>query len=215
MAVSTTAFATVALFAVAFATTALAATASTGHVLDEHFHLFFRSRTVLYDVTVEAERHASVGMVGVDGDAIVLNLRHASHELVALDVVERDDSSLVDVVVVKLAIDLEDFALQLVYALLVVGTEGLPRLQVELKVLSCLNIDNVLLQCVQSGAKTADKLERVLGRRLLQQRLLSVLHLVQLVVQRNKLVLFLIHVLYINMYVGAKVRKSERKTKCI
>ena len=203
---ATTAFATVALFAVAFATTALAATASTGHVLDEHFHLFFRSRTVLYDVTVEAERHASVGMVGVDGDAIVLNLRHASHELVALDVVERDDGSLVDVVVVKLAVDLEDFALQLVYA-------GLLRLQVELKVLSCLNIDNVLLQCVQSGAKTADKLERVLGRRLLQQRLLSVLHLVQLVVQRNKLVLFLIHVLYINMYVGAKVRKSERKTK--
>ena len=150
-------------------------------------------------------------MVGVDGDAIVLNLRHASHELVALDVVERDDSSLVDVVVVKLAIDLEDFALQLVYALLVVGTEGLLRLQVELKVLSCLNIDNVLLQCVQSGAKTADKLERVLGRRLLQQRLLSVLHLVQLVVQRNKLVLFLIHVLYINMYVGAKVRKRLEK----
>ena len=150
-------------------------------------------------------------MVCVDGDAIVLNLRHASHELVALDVVERDDSSLVDVVVVKLAVDLEDFALQLVYALLVVGTEGLLRLQVELKVLSCLNIDNVLLQCVQSGAKTADKLERVLGRRLLQQRLLSVLHLVQLVVQRNKLVLFLIHVLYINMYVGAKVRKRLEK----
>jgi hypothetical protein len=35
--------------------------------------------------------------------------------------------------------------------------------------------------------------------------------LVQLVVQRNKLVLFLIHVLYINMYVGAKVRKRLEK----
>lgn len=218
MASATVAFFATAIFAAAFATaafatTALAATASTSHVLDERCHFVVSSRTVFYDVTVEAERHASVGVVGVDGDAVVLNFRHAGHELVTLDVIKCDDSSFVDVLIVELAIDLEDLALQFVYTFLVIGTEGLLGLQVELKFLSCLNIDNVLLQCVQRGAKTTDKLERVLGRCLLQQCLLTVLYLIQLVVQRNKLVLFLIHVLYIIMYVAAKVQRSQRNAK--
>ena len=88
-----------------------ALTAASEH-LNEFLDFFFGGISVLDDLSREVQGFASQGVVGVDGDAVVLYLHHFCHELMVFGIVHGDDGTLIDMFVVKLAVDGEDVTLQ-------------------------------------------------------------------------------------------------------
>ena len=112
--VATAAIAAVVTTVVSMMSAAL--TAACQH-LDQMLYLFFRCLTVLLHLSHEVQFLASQRVVGVDGDAVVLDFHYLSHKLMVFGIVHRDDGSLEDMLVVELAVDAEDVTLQLVDAL--------------------------------------------------------------------------------------------------
>ena len=157
-----------------------ALTAACQH-LDQMLYLFFRCLTVLLHLSDEVQFLASQRVIGVDGDAVVLDFHYLSHKLMVFGIVHRDDGSLEDMLVVELSVDAEDVTLQLVDALRDIIPESFIGLQGEIKLFALLHTDEVLLKGVEGDAVSGDELEGTVCARLLLQRLFSVIHSVQLV----------------------------------
>ena len=84
MIMSTTVAATIST-AFATVTVVMSATAASAcQMLDEMLYLILCGLTVLNDCSGEVQCLASQGMVGVEGDAIFLNLQDFGHETVVL-----------------------------------------------------------------------------------------------------------------------------------
>ena len=122
--------------ATAFAVVAVvvsAAAASACQVLDEVLYLVVGGLTVLNHSACKIERLTSQGMVGVEGDAVFLNLQDFGHESVVFVVHQGDDGAFVDVVVVEVAVDHECLPAQFVNALWVVCSKGVCWFQSEIE----------------------------------------------------------------------------------
>ena len=148
-------------FATVFAALAMlmaAATATTAasvacQVLDGLLDLFLRGIAVDEYLACEVEGLACQRVVGVYGDAILLDLDDFGHEVVLLFVLKGDDGSFEDVVMVEVAVDGEDLTVQLVYALRHIVAEGLCGLEGEVELCAFLRSHQILLEGVEREAE--------------------------------------------------------------
>ena len=184
MAVPAASFVVATAIAAAFATVvsvmSAALTAACQH-LDELLDFFFGSLPVLDHVSFEVQGFACQRVVGVDGHAVILDLHHLSHEVMAFGIIHRDDGTLEDMLVVELAVDGENITLQLVDAFGDIFPEGFGWLKDEVKLRPLLQIDEVLLKGIEGDTISGDELEGVLRAGLFLQRLFSIGDGVQLV----------------------------------
>ena len=131
MAVSAASFmfsaAVAAVLATVVSVMSAALTAACQH-LDEFLDFLFRSLTVLDHLSFEVQGLASQREVGIDGDAVVLDLHDLRHKLMVFCIVQCDDGSLEDMLVVELAVDAKDVTLQLMHALRDIFSTGLAGL---------------------------------------------------------------------------------------
>ena len=137
--------------------------------LDKMLYLFFSSLTVLLHLSDEVQGLTCQRMVGVDGDAVVLNLHHLGHKLMVFNVVHRNDGSLEDMLVVKFAVDAEYLASQFMGTFWHIGTESLFRLEGEVELASLFYANEVLFEIIEGDAVSGDELEGTVGARLLLQ----------------------------------------------
>ena len=158
-----------------------AALTATSQLFDKLLDLFLGSLPVLNHVSFEVQGFPSQRVVGVDGHAVILDLHHLSHEVMAFGIIHRDDGTLEDMLVVELAVDGENITLQLVSTLWNILPEGFGWLKDEVKLRPLLQIDEVLLKGIEGDTISGDELEGVLRAGLFLQRLFSIGDGVQLV----------------------------------
>ena len=87
------------------ATTSAATAASASHMLDEVLDLLLGGLAILDDLTLEVESLACQWVIGVDGNAVFLDLNDLGHELVILIIHQSDYCTLVDIIVVEMSVD--------------------------------------------------------------------------------------------------------------
>jgi hypothetical protein len=163
----------IATFMVA-ATTATTA-ASTSHVLDKVLNLLLGSLAVLDDFTLEVEGLAGQGVICVDGNTVFLDLNDLGHELVFLIVHQSDNCTFENILVVKMPIDGEHLAANLMYTLGNILAESLCRSELEIKVATLLQILYFLLESIKSYAESCDKLKWTIVACLLFKFALTIL----------------------------------------
>ena len=189
-------------FAMMMATTV---TAACQH-LDGLADLLLGGIAVLYDGAREVERLASQRVVGIDGDAVFLDLHDLGHKLMVFAIRQGDDGIREDVIVVEMAVDREYLTVDLMNALRLVGTEGLLRGEGEVEGVALRMLGHFRLESVEGDTKTSDKLEGALCARLFLELFLAVSHRVQLIHDRHKLIGCLIHTL---LYISVSVCKGN------
>ena len=161
---------------------ASATSASAGHVLDEGVNLVVGSRTVFYHFACEVQRLASHRMVGIHGDAVGLYGYDARHEAMLLWIHECDDGAGIDVLCVKLAVDLEHLTLQFMDSFCQIIAESLCWCQGKVERCAFFQMQHMLLQGIERNAESADKLKWMLTRGLLFKRTFAVFHRIELIV---------------------------------
>lgn len=142
---------------VAFAV--IAAATFMAQVIQHVLYLLIRGQTVFQHDASELQRLSCQRMVGVKGHAVFVHIRHSGHKAALLIVLEGDDGSGEDVVVVKMAIDSKILTAHMMHTLFKVFAEGLGRWQGEVKLLTGLHIDEPLLKTVKRESESADKRE--------------------------------------------------------
>jgi hypothetical protein len=157
------------------ATTSAATAASASHVLDKMLDLLLGSLAVLDDLTLEVECLASQRVIGINGNAVFLDLNDLGHELVVLIVHQSDNGTLENIIVVEVAIYGEYLAANLMYTLGYILAESLCRSEFEIKVATLLQILYFLLECIESYAESGDKLEWTIIASLLFKLALTIL----------------------------------------
>ena len=165
--------------------------------LDGLIDLFFCSIAVFANGAHKVEHLAGQRVVGVNGNAIILNLYDSGHELMILAIRQGDDGIGVDVIVVEMTVDRENLALQFMNALRFVGTESLFWLEGKVEGVALRMIDHRLLESVEGDAKTSDELEGALRACFLLEILLAVDDGIQLILDRHELIGNFIHTLFI------------------
>lgn len=152
--------ASAAVFAVATATAASATTAFSAENLGGLFNLLQRSFAVLVYRACELQGFACERVVEVDGYFGVCNLDDCAVEMVAFAVHERHFCAEEDVLVVELAVDLENLTCHRAHQGLVALAESLGRLQGEVELLAGRNLGESLLEGFNHQAHVRDKCRR-------------------------------------------------------
>ena len=131
------------------------------HAVEQSHNLILGGIAVLQQQTGELQGLACQGVVGVDGHAVFLNADDTCHEPLVVLVGHRDDGSGEDVLTVKLAVDDERLALQVVYTLFVVFAESLGWRQGEVELVAWLQLDEMLLEGIERESQACDEIERL------------------------------------------------------
>ena len=163
--------------------------------LDGLIDLFFCSIAVFANGAHKVEHLAGQRVVGVNGNAIILNLYDSGHELMILAIRQGDDGIGVDVIVVEMTVDRENLALQFMNALRFVGTESLFWLEGKVEGVALRMIDHRLLESVEGDAKTSDELEGALRACFLLQCLIAVSDGIQLILDGHEFIGNFLHTL--------------------
>ena len=169
----------VAILAVAAAVVA-AATATASLTADDLSHLgdfVCCCLTALQNLTAEVELQASQWVVKVASNLIVCDVLYHCVEVVAILVLQWDDGTYLYVLSVKLSIDSEDLLVEVDYALVIVQTISLLRIQLEVELFALSQINYLLLESRQGYTHTADEEERTLICSALNQHLFAVITL--------------------------------------
>ena len=145
--------------AVAVAVVATTAAALAAHVVYHVLNLLIGCLTVLKHRALEEKGAACQGVVGVNGNAVFLNIDDASHKALTFAVHQGDDSALEDVLVVKMSVYREDVAAHLVLAILLIFAKSVGWLECQLEVRTCLKTDDCLLELIDRHAEATDYLE--------------------------------------------------------
>ena len=177
--------------------TALAVVASAtvvAHVVQHVLNLLVGGLTVFQHDACKLQGTASQRVVGVDGHAVLVNFQDTGHEAMLLLVHQGDDGSLVDVLVVEVAVDGEVLAQHLVHTILFVLAEGIGRSQREVELVASLQGSDALLEAVERKAEAADERKGFALLGLLFQLLAAVgIDRVELIAHGDVLVLFVVH----------------------
>jgi len=168
-----------------------AATTATSHVSYKMFNLFCCGFTILDDCTFEGQVFACQRMVQVNLHLFFTHLDNTAVETVSFLVLKRNDSILVDMLVVEMTVDAEHLALQIEYQVVPVVAISLIVGNGEVKTVTFLQTSNLLFEGVEGYSETCNKLERALLGGLFRH-LLAILSVnKQLVGHFHVLILFL------------------------
>ena len=124
---------------VAAALTVVAATTFVTQMVEHVLNLFIRGITVLQDDACELKRLACQWVVRVDGYAVFLNLHYLGHETMLILIQQRDDSSWIDVLMVKVTVNSKHLALHLMNTLVEIFSESISWRQGEVELLARLH----------------------------------------------------------------------------
>ena len=169
----------VAILAVTAAVVATAA-ATTSLTADDLSHLgdfLCCCLTALKNLTAEVKLQTCQWVVEVASYLLVCDILDYSIEAVTILVLQWDDSTYLYVLSVKLSIDSEDLLVEVDYALVIVQTISLLRIQLEVELFALSQINYLLLESRQGYTHTADEEERTLICRALNQHLFAVITL--------------------------------------
>lgn len=158
--VALAAAAAVAAVAVVMATATVAAVLTTASAAVMVLGLELLGRGVAHELDVASIAHGLTGqlVVEVHGDLVVGDLGDNALDAHSLLGHHGHDGTHADVLVVKLAVNVEDFLLEFINHVGVLDTEGLLGLQGEVKLLSLLQVDDVVLEALDEGdIHTEDK----------------------------------------------------------
>lgn len=170
---TTLAVAILAVAAAVVAATRAAATFAADH-LSHLGNLLSSSLAVLENLTAEVELQASQWVVQVAGYLCIADVLHYSIEVVAIFVLQWDDSTNLYVLCIKLAVDGKDLLVELQYALIIVLTVSLLWVQLEVELFTLSQVYHLLFESWQSNAHAADEDERALVGCALDEHLLAV-----------------------------------------
>ena len=113
-------------------------------------------------------------MVQVAGYLCIADVLHYCVEVVAILVLQWDDSAYLYVLCIKLAVDGKNLLVELQYALIIVLTIGLLRIQLEVELITLSQVYHLLFESRQGNAHTADEDERTLVGSALDEHLFAV-----------------------------------------
>lgn len=178
------------------ASAAITTAAATCHMLNQVLNLLVGSLAVLNHLTLKVQGFACQWVVGVDSNAVFLNLNNLGHELVILVVHQGDNGSLEDVIVVEMAVNGKYLAAYLVNTLDYVLAKSLGWCQLEIKAAALLKTLYLLLESIECYTKAGDELERTIVASLLLELALAILQAVQLVYNRHESVFCFFHYTY-------------------
>ena len=113
-------------------------------------------------------------MVQVAGYLCIADVLHYCVEVVAILVLQWDDSAYLYVLCIKLAVDGKNLLVELQYALIIVLTIGLLWVQLEVELFTFSQVYHLLFESWQGNTHTADEDERTLVGCALDEHLLAV-----------------------------------------
>ena len=134
-------------------------------------------------------------MVQVDLYLLFAHFHDTSVETLSLFVLQGNDGILIDVLVVEVSVNAEDFAFQVQYMLGLIVTVGLLLGDGEVEGVVLLQVDDLAFKVVECDSKTCDKLEWTLSGSLFHHLLVILFTYKQLVAQGDVLIL-LFHKFY-------------------
>ena len=156
--------------AAAFATIVATATAAfAAKHIDISLNLSVCGRARLEHFAAEMEVAAGQEMVEVNDHGLFVHLHNDTVEAIAVGVGQRDDIARIDVFLVETAVDGEHLLVEFDDVLLHIGAVRRVHAEIEIKFVAFGEGHNVAFEGFEHGAKAADKLERMLGGRLLNE----------------------------------------------
>ena len=168
-----------------------AATAAASHVSYKMFNLFCCGLTILDDCTLEGQILACQRMVQVYLHLFFTHLDNTAVETVSFLVLKRNDSILVNMLVVEMTVDTEHLALQIEYQIVPIVAISLIVGNGEVETIAFLQTGNLLFEGVEGYSETCNKLERTLFGGLFRHLLAIFSVNKQLVGHFHVLILFL------------------------
>ena len=181
----------------AFAFVAAATATLTVYVVDEHLDLLVGSLAVLGDKAAEEQRLTCQRVVHVYCDLLLGHFQYAAIEVVAVLVLQGHYSTFVDVLLIELAVDVEDATVKMENPLFLVVAIRLVLAELEGEGLSLLQVLDVVLESVKGEAEASDEIERPFGCRLFYEVFTFLIYRVELVLHGDVSVLCLCH--YMNI----------------
>ena len=136
-------------------------------MFDECHHLVVGGFARLHDSSLEIESFARPRVIQVDGHILVVDVHHLSVEVLPFLVLQGDDGTQVDVLVVEFPVNEERFARNLGHRLVDVFAEPLLGRQGEVEVVAFLQGIDVVFEFFVRDAESADEGERLTGVHLL------------------------------------------------
>ena len=127
---------------------------SASEYFDEMVNLLLRSLAVLANYALESQRLTGQRVISVNSHSVFFNLRHLGMEIMPIRIIQGDDGSFVDVIVVEVAVDGEDLTLQLVNTFWHVFAEGLCGFEGEVEGRILLQGRHLLLETVKCETET-------------------------------------------------------------
>ena len=164
-------------------------------VLDEALHLTVGSDARLNDLSFKSQVLTSQRVVQVHFHLIVSDVHYASEETVAVLVLQRHNSILVDVLVVEMVVDGEDALVDVDDALSHILAIGFLLRQRKLEVVAHFQFQGFFLEGIQRHAESRQEAERFLFRSRFNHFVFTILCGVQFVAHHDVLMLYLIHFL--------------------
>ena len=160
--------------ATTIATTATAIAAASAATLasddvDECLNLLLGGIVHREHLAFEGEAHTRIRVVEVDSNRLVLHLYNESIHALAFSIHEGDDIAGIDLLVVKLAIDAEDFLVYVEDILFVAVAVCFVLGQGKVEGVALLQVIELLLESLEGEAQTCGKLEGMLGGSLLYE----------------------------------------------
>ena len=217
MAMSATAAAALAMLmvvvaaALAFVTSTAAAFAA--HVVEQVLDLLLGSIAVLNDESCEEQRLAGQRMVQVHLHLVLCHFQHAAEEVVAVGVLQGDDGTLVDVLLVEVAVNHEVLAFQVQHAFFHILAVGFIFAQLEGEGLSLLQVLDFFLKRLKGISEAADEVERTLGSGLFYKVFTFLIYREQFVLHGDIPVVHFCHFSLLVGYCGAKGTENRENTK--
>ena len=162
-----------------------ASAALTMNMVDEVLDFLLCGLTILGNHSAEEQSLAGQGVVQVHLHLLLGHFLYAAIEVVAVLILQGYDGSLVDVLVVKMAVDGEDGTLQFEHTRLFVVAVSLVLGQLEREVFTLLKVLDVLLEGIERESEAADEVKRAFGGGLFYKVFTFFIYCVQLILYGN------------------------------
>lgn len=196
-AASLTVFVMMLVVTVTISFTSASAITTAMQVVDKVLNLLLCGLAILGHHAAELQCFASQRMVQVHLHLLFRHLYYTTHEVVAVLVLQRHYGTLIDVLVVKVTIDGENFTLQIEHAFLFAVAISFVLCQLEGEGLTLLQILDLVFESLQSKAKAADKLKWTFRCGLFYEMLSILIYRVELVLHGDILVSTFFHFLFL------------------
>ena len=143
--------------------TATSASVFTVDGIQEILNFFFCSLAIFQDVALKVQCLACQRMVQVNLYLVISNVKHMTHEMVSILILQWHHSILENIFVVEMTVDAEYFLFQIEHTLVYIFSISLFGSQREVKFSVFFHVLNSIFKVFERNTETADKHERLVS----------------------------------------------------